>query len=159
MDSGLPGAIYLRESVYGFAILLTSHVITMGLFLGLVIMMDLRLVGIGSRTTPFTQLQKSLFPWQMAGLLLVSLTGVLLFYAQPLRYYGKGFFWVKLATLAVAGANALAFHVTTYRSVDDWDSRPDPPPAAKLAGVVSLVAWALVLIFGRVIAYGWFTYE
>lgn len=160
LDVNLPGSVYLRESLFGFPILLTSHVLTMGLFLGLVIMMDLRLAGIGNRRTTFSDLQRALFPWQMGSMVLVTITGLALFYAQPLHYYGKAFFWIKMALLLVAGVNALAFHFTTYRSADTWDTPASvPPSAARVAGIVSLAVWAGVLVFGRLVAYNWFTYE
>jgi len=160
LDVNLPGSVYLRESLYGFPVLLTAHVLTMCLFLGLVIMMDLRLVGVGNRRTSFSDLQRSLFPWQMAGMVLVSISGLALFYAQPLHYFGKALFWMKMALLIVAGANALAFHFTTYRSATTWDlPAAVPPSAARTAGIVSLVVWAGVLVFGRLVAYSWLTYE
>jgi len=155
----LPSAIALRESTYGFTILLTSHVVSMCLFAGLVVMMDLRLAGIGNGRTPLSQVQKRLFPWQMFGLALSSISGLLLFYSQPMRYYGKVFFWVKVVMMVLAGANALAFHLTTYRSVADWDADAVPPFAARLAGILSLVLWAGVVAFGRLTAYNWFTYS
>ena len=83
----------------------------------------------------------------------------LLFYSQPMRYYGKLFFWIKLALMALAGVNALYFHMTTYRSVSKWDRDMILPFGAKLAGVMSLILWAGVVIFGRLTAYNWFTYE
>ena len=160
LDVNLPGSVYLRESLLGFPILLTSHVLAMGLFMGLVIMMDLRLVGIGNRRTSFSDLQQALFPWQMGSMALASITGVALFYAQPLHYYGKAFFWVKMALLVVAGINALTFHFTTYRSADMWDTpSARPPSGARMAGIISLAVWAGVLVFGRLVAYNWFTYE
>lgn len=160
LDVNLPGTVYLRESLYGFPILMTAHVLAMCLFLGLVIMMDLRLVGIGNRRTSFTSLQTALFPWQMAGMVLVSITGLALFYAQPLLYFGKALFWTKMALLVVAGVNALAFHFTTYPSAATWDvPAARPPSTARTAGVVSLVVWAGVLVFGRLVAYSWLTYE
>ena len=153
LDDSLPGAIWLRESSYGFSYLLTAHVVTMCLFLGLIIMMDLRLVGIAHLQTPAPQIQRRLFPWQMFGFALVTLTGFMLFYAQPLRYYGKGFFWVKMALMALAGLNAMAIHRITYRSEAAWDSK-----AAKLAGALSLVLWAGIVCAGRLVAYDWWTY-
>lgn len=158
MDANLPGSVYLRESSYGFATLLVSHAITMGIFVGLIVMMDLRLVGVGNRRTSFSQLQKSLFPWQMGFMVAASVSGLLLFYSQPLRYYGKVFFWMKLGVMVFAGVNALAFHLTTYRSVAAWDSDAATPVGAKVAGVASLVLWAVVLMFGRLTAYEWLTY-
>jgi len=154
-----PSSAAIRESLNGYPILLTSHVVGMCLFLGLVIMMDLRLAGFGFRQTRFSDLQKRLFPWQMFGLAIVSVSGALLFYGQPTRYYGKLLFWIKLVLMAFAGVNALYFHMTTYRSVGKWDTDSILPQGAKLAGVLSLVLWAGVVIFGRLTAYNWFTYE
>ena len=158
MDVNLPGSIFLRESSYGYAAMLVSHAVTMGVFVGLIAMMDLRLMGIANRRTPFSQLQKSLFPWQMGFMIASSVSGLLLLYSQPLRYYGKLFFWWKLGLMVLAGVNALAFHLTTYRSVGAWDSDASPPLVAKVAGGLSLVMWAVVLMFGRLTAYEWLTY-
>lgn len=154
-----PTSTAIRESLNGYPILLTSHVVSMCLFLGLVIMMDLRLAGLGFRQTRFSELQKRLFPWQMFGLVITSLSGLLLFYGQPMRYYGKALFWTKLVLMALAGVNAMYFHLTTYRSVARWDNDVVLPRGAKMAGVLSLVLWAGVVAFGRLTAYNWFTYE
>jgi hypothetical protein len=155
----LSGSVALRESTYGFIILLTLHIVSLCLFAGLVVMMDLRLVGIGNRHTPVAQIQERLFPWQMLGFVVSSVTGGLLFYSQPMRYYGKAFFWAKMAFIALAGLNALAFHLTTYRSVAVWDADARPPARAKLAGALGLLLWAGVVAFGRLTAYNWFTYR
>ena len=155
----LPGSQYLREDApWFFGTFLTAHVLSMCLFLGLVFMMDLRLLGIAHRQTSVSQIQKRLFPWQLAGALIMSFSGLVLFYAQPVLYWGKGFFWIKmLLAIPLATINLLAFHFTTYRSVDAWDNSPDPPFAAKLAGILSIVLWIAVLSFGRLVAYDWLT--
>ena len=153
MDENLPGTIFLRESNYGFSINLTLHVLSMCLFFGLIMMMDLRLVGLGNRSTHPEDIQKRLFPWQMVGFAIVTITGFVLWYAKPLTYYGKGFFWVKMVAMVVAGLNAGLIHWITHRAGGKgWESG-----AAKIAGAVSIVLWTAVLIFGRLIAYPWFT--
>jgi hypothetical protein len=146
----------LRESTNAYPIIETAHVVSMCLFLGLVFMMDLRLAGIGNLRTPFSELQKRTFPWQMLGLALSAVTGTVLFYTEPLRFYGNIFFWIKTGGTVLAGVNALAFHLTTYHSVAAWDSDPRPPFRARMAGFVSLVLWAVVVMAGRLIAYNWF---
>jgi hypothetical protein len=155
----LPSSIAIRESIYGYPALLTAHVIGMCLFAGLVIMMDLRLVGLAYRETPVSQIQRRLFPWQMVGMALSAITGGLLFYGQPLRYYGKVFFWIKVLFMILAGVNAIAFHFTTHPSVAKWDSDRALPTGARLAGAFSLALWAGVVMTGRLTAYNWFTYE
>jgi hypothetical protein len=154
-----PSSIALRESLYGYPYLLAAHTVSMALFAGLIVMMDLRLLGVAYRRTPLSQVQKQLFPWQMVTMVLASVTGLALLYSQPMRYYGKVFFWIKMALVVVAGANALIFHMTTYRSVAEWDSSRRVPLGARLAGGFSLALWTGVIVFGRLTAYSWLTYE
>ena len=151
-----PSSIAIRESVNGYPALLTVHVISMCLFAGLIIMMDLRLLGVGNLRTPFSQVQRRLFPGQMLGMVISSISGLVLVYGQPMRFYGNIFFWIKAVMMVLAGVNALAFHWTTYLSVAEWDSATVMPFRAKLAGAVSLVLWAAVVVSGRLIAYNWF---
>jgi hypothetical protein len=151
-----PSSILIRESINGYTALLTTHVIGMCLFAGLVLMMDLRLIGIGNMRTPFSQLQRRLFPWQMAGMVMSTVTGGLLIYGQPSRFYSNVFFWVKLLMMLLAAVNALAFHRSTYHSVVTWDTSPVLPWGAKLSGVLSVALWAGVVVAGRMIAYNWF---
>jgi hypothetical protein len=155
----LPSSTAFRESLNGYPFTLTAHVVSMCLFAGLIIMMDLRLAGFGFQKTPFSELQKRLFPWQMLGLVVSSVSGFVLFYGQPMRYYGKALFWVKMSMMVLAGVNALYFHLTTYRSVAKWDRDPMLPYAGRVAGMLSLALWAGVIIFGRLTAYNWFTYD
>src|SRR5689334_8528860 len=105
-------SIWLREATYGYPSLLTAHVVTLTLVAGLLIMMDLRLVGWGNLRTSISAMQKRLFPWQMVGMVLTSISGLLLLYSKPATYYGKVFFWIKMALMAAAGLNALIFHLT-----------------------------------------------
>lgn len=152
----LPSSIAIRESQYLYAGLLTSHVIGMCVFVGLIVMMDLRLMGVGNRRTTFSQIQRRLFPWQMFGMAVSTTTGLLLVYADPLRFYDNIYFWIKAVMMVLAGANALAFHLLTYQTVSTWDAKTETPFGARLAGVMSLVLWAGVVVSGRLIAYNWF---
>ncbi len=152
----LSSSTAIRESANAYPIILTTHVVSMCMFAGLVVMMDLRLLGIGQTFAPFSQVQQQLFPWQMAGMALSAATGLVLFYAEPLRFYGNVFFGAKVGLMMLAGVNALAFHRLTYPSVIWWDTRPAMPRGAVVAGGVSLALWALVIISGRLIAYNWF---
>ncbi len=157
MDA-FPSSIAMRESLYAFPVLLTIHLISLAMFAGLVLMMDLRLLGVGYRGTPFSEVQARLFPWQVVGMVVTALAGLLLFYAQPMRYFGKVLYWIKIALMVLAFVNALVFHFTTYRSVAKWDTA-GPPLGAKVAGGLSLALWAGVVAFGRLTAYDWWTFE
>jgi hypothetical protein len=150
---GLAWTTAIRESPWGYPIIETAHVASIVFFAGLVIVMDLRLVGLAFTHAPLTQIQRRLFPWQMAGFVPSTATGLLLCCIDPLRYYGNVFFWVKLAMLVLAGINALAFHLTIYRTHVRWDEDPQVPPTVRLAGAVSLLVWSAIIVSGRLIAF------
>jgi hypothetical protein len=154
MEVNLPGGTYLRESTFGFSFLLTAHVVAMCLFFGLILMMDLRLVGVANLRTRASEISPRLLPWQMLGFIVMAATGVALFWAQPLRYFGKTFFWWKMGLMVLAGINAGIIHLITHKSEAAWDSR-----AAKIAGATSIVLWIAILALGRLVAYDWMTTE
>src|SRR5678815_40389 len=85
--SAFPSSIAIRESLFVSPYLTVSHVISMCLFAGLIVMMDLRLLGIGNMSSPFSEVQRRLFPWQMLGMGLSSITGLTLAYSDPCLLY------------------------------------------------------------------------
>jgi hypothetical protein len=88
------------------------------------------------------------------------ISGVLLFYAIPLRTYHNVFFRAKAVFLLLAGLNAWLFHSgPTYRRLAEWDTSPITPRQAWLAGAFSLALWAAIVFSGRMIAYNWFDCE
>ncbi len=154
----IPSSIALRESQYAWAWVTVSHVMSMCLFAGTIIMMDVRLVGLGNMDTPFSQVQRRLFPWQIVGMTLSTISGLALVFAQPLKFYDNIFFWGKMVMMLLAGVNALAFHYIAYDTVRVWDTKAVTPYPARLAGAVSLVLWTMIILSGRLIPYGdtWF---
>ena len=151
--AAMPSSIAIRESIYGYPFLLTSHVVGMSVFAGMIAMMDLRLAGLGNLSSSCSDMQKRLFPWQMVGVALSFSTGLALVFSDPMRFYGNFYFWLKNILLVLALVNAVWFHQTTYQSVEQWDDDPVPPVGARVAGFVSLGLWAAIIIFGRMIAY------
>lgn len=148
-----PGSVALHESRYMFLIVLTVHVLTLALFVGTALMIDLRLLGVTMSRVPASEAVGRLLPWAAVGLLVMVASGALLFYSAPLVRYHNLFFRFKMAALVLAVLNAWIFHVTVFRRVAEWDLDLVPPPAARLAGVLSLVSWAVIITAGRMMAY------
>jgi drug/metabolite transporter (DMT)-like permease len=120
------------------------------------VMLDLRLLGLTLVRVPISEIKRRLGPLMVAGFVAMVITGVLLFYAIPVRSYQSIFFRIKLVALVLAGLNAWVFHTTIDRHIAEWDRDPVPPRAAKRAGATSLVLWAIIVVAGRMIAYNWF---
>jgi uncharacterized protein DUF6644 len=146
-------SIALHESRYAFLVVLTIHVLTLSVFVGTSLMIDLRLLGVAMIRVPASQVIERLVPWSAAGLILMMTSGALLFYAAPLVRYQNIFFRMKMATLVLALLNAWLFHRTVYRRIADWDRDAVPPRAARLAGGLSLILWVVIITAGRMMAY------
>jgi len=149
-------SIALLESLYVWPLLESTHVLSLGLFVGTAVINDLRLLGWTMNRVPVSEVTGRLLPWTRIGFVIMVTTGLLLFYANPVRYYHNIFFRLKVLLLIVAGLNAFAFHRGIHRRVAEWDLDAALPREARLAGAVSLVAWALIVVSGRMIAYNWF---
>ncbi|MGE0814179.1 MAG: DUF6644 family protein [Vicinamibacterales bacterium] len=152
----LPSSVALRESLYVWPLLESAHVLMLMLFAGTAAMLDLRLLGIGFRRVPATEFTARLLPWTRAAFVVMAVTGLLLVYANPVRYYFNLFFRVKVLLLLAAGANIAWFHGRTHQGIGAWDGDVRPPRAARMAAVVSLAAWTGVIVTGRLVAYNWF---
>ena len=125
-------------------------------FLGLLLVWDLRLLGLLFGRVPVTEVWARLIPWIAAGALFMMASGIALFVAKPVYSWGHVFFRIKLVALILALANAVAFHFGIERRVVDWDCVPIPPRAARVAGVCSIALWAVIVVAGRLIGYNWF---
>ncbi len=134
----------------------SAHVLTLCLFLGLAVMLDLRLLGLTLVRVPMSEIKRRLGPWMVGGFAVMVITGAMLFYAIPVRSYQSIWFRIKVVTLVLAGLTAFVFHTTIDRRIAEWDRDPVPPRAARRAGATSLVLWAIIVVAGRMIAYNWF---
>lgn len=149
-------SIALHESLYLWPLVESTHVLSLGLFVGTTVMLDLRLLGLAMSRVPVSELTGRLLPWTRAGFAVMVSTGLLLFYATPVTYYQSIFFRIKVLLLLIAGVNVWYFHSRVHRRVQQWDLTPAVPRAARVAAIVSLVAWTAIVIAGRLIAYNWF---
>lgn len=150
------GSIALHESMYMYPLVETTHVLALGLFVGLAIFLDLRLLGLVLRRVPVTDIVARLLPWTIGGLVVMMTTGVLLFYAIPVRTYQSIFFRAKVVMLILAGLNVWVFHNRVYPRVAEWDLDVTTPKGARRAAAFSLILWAGIIVAGRMIAYNWF---
>jgi hypothetical protein len=148
-----PMSVSIRESLWGYPIIETIHVLGLCLFLGFTMMLDLRLLGVAMKTTPASEVCGRLEPWMVGGFAVMIASGSLLFYGDPARFYGSIFMRVKFAMLILAGLNVLVFKLGTYRRVRDWDLRDSTPGGAKVAAGISLALWFCIVAAGRAIAY------
>jgi hypothetical protein len=151
-----PGSIALHESFYMYPLLESTHVLTICLFVGMSLFWDLRLLGVILPRVSMSDMRRRIWPLMLVGFVVMVITGLLLFYAIPVRTYQNLFFRLKMIMFVLAGLNAWMFHRTVFRTVDEWDTAAAPPTRARVAAAASLLLWMGIVVTGRMIAYNWF---
>jgi hypothetical protein len=110
-------------------------------------------MGFGLRHYPVSALYRRLIPWASGGFAVMFASGGLLFAAYATSAYPNVYFRVKMAALLLAGINAAIYYVVTERDIANWDASPQPPVSARMAGLASIVLWAVVIVSGRMMSY------
>ena len=146
-------SVAIRESIWVYPILDVLHCVGILLVAGTIVVVDLRLLGVGLRRLPVSSVVGQVLPWTLSGFGFMFVTGSLLAWSEPVRLYHSLFFPWKLLFLAIAGLNALLFHFRIYRGVGAWDTTALTPARARLAGAVSIVCWICVIAAGRAVGY------
>ncbi len=141
------------NSDYLFPLLESIHVIGVGLVIGTISLVDLRLLGWAWTRRSVRDVAGHILPIAWSGFAIALLSGSLMFVANATSYIENPFFLSKLVVLSVAGLNMLVFHRLTWRSIETWDTAHRPPVAARSAGAVSLSCWIVVVFLGRWVGF------
>ncbi len=146
-------SIWLREAPYPFPLLIITHVISIALFGGMVVMGNLRVLGKAMRGVPVSQVIGQFRAWKWVAFVILLVSGTLIAVSDPMEYYDNIMFWISLGVLLGAGLNAAIFRYGIYRSVAVWDESVVAPPRARRWAGVSLFLWIAMVFIGRAIAF------
>src|SRR5579862_3401744 len=133
---------WIRESADAYLAIVSVHIAAIALFGGMVLVTDLRLLGIAMRSYSIPELLKGFRGAKRIGLALAAGSGVLLFGLQTKRYANDPWFWTKMALLLSIGLNSLLLRRSVYAS-------PQPDRRTKAAAALSLLLWTAVICLGR----------
>lgn len=146
----------LHESYYMYNWVEATHVLTLMVSLGMLFLIDLRMLGFAFPDVPASRIAERLNTPMLIGFAVMFITGILLFYAVPVRSTQSVWFRIKMLLLVACAINAYLFHKRMNESVASWDNDPVAPSRLRTGAILSLVFWTLVVICGRFIAYDWF---
>ena len=139
-------SLAIRDSLWMVGVINAMHLLSVVMFVGAVLIVDLRLLGPEADDPPLSQVARDAHPWLIAGLIGLTVTGIPQMMTNALREYHSYLFWTKMAILAVA----LIYTFTLRRTVTQATT-PVAPSARKAVGVVSIALWVAVLIPARLI--------
>lgn len=149
---GTAVASVARESLYGFQILVGLHIVGLIFSVGMLLWVDLRMLGIVLTGRRLSEVYRAFSRWFLAGFAIMALTGAALFAGFATSAYENTYFRIKILVMLFAGVNALAFHAFFGRTPAHADVGM-PSAAVRSAGLVSIVCWAVVVLCGRMISY------
>jgi hypothetical protein len=144
---------YLRASAWTYPIILTLHMVGIAMFGGMVMLGNLRMLGVAMRDHPISDFIDRLRILKRLGLLLLVTCGVLLAGSKAEEYYYNNFFRVKMSLLLAIAIHSLVFRRTVYTKATELDKAAVLPSRVKLAAGLSLLLWIGVVICGRGIGY------
>jgi hypothetical protein len=143
----------IRESGLVYPVILSAHLSSIALFGGMILMTDLRILGLAMKNTPVSEVVGQFRLWKRIGFVIMVGCGILLGGAKITQYYDNPYFQLKMTLLLLVGVHAFFFHRSVYGNTAQLDRAPVMPGVAKLAAVLSLALWIGIVSCGRWIAY------
>ena len=136
----------IRESLWMFPMIQCGHLLALAMLGGAVLVVDLRLLGMGLRSVTVAELARAVHPWLVGSLVTIIGTGILMFLSEALKCFYSPPFWYKMGLLVVA----TVFGFTVRRRVLRSEVRP---VWGWLTAVTSMGLWLGVGFAGRWIAF------
>jgi len=138
----------VRESIWLFPALEAIHLVAFGALGGLLLVVDLRLLGLGL-PGPVAPLARSVRPWLIAAVVVLFATGIPMFASEAIKCYYSIPFNIKMIALALS----VLFTFTARPKVIATTPDQLSPYLGKLAAVVSVGLWGTVAWGGRWIGF------
>jgi hypothetical protein len=140
-----PIGVGIKNSAWLFPAIETIHLLALALLGGTILLLDLRLLGLGLNAQSPATIERNARPWLIGAIGTLLVTGVLLGLSEALKLYDKQAFWIKMIALALA----LVFTFGIRNPI----ARRDPGALGKAVAVGSLALWLTVAIAGRWIGF------
>jgi hypothetical protein len=145
--------VAIAESTIVFPLIEAVHLLGLAFSIGLLLIIDLRLLGLVLRQVPAAVVHQQLRRWIFVGFAFTFASGALLFWAEAGKAIVNVAFIAHAIFIAIGIANALFFETRWAHRAAEWGDSVRLPAAVRFAGAASLSSWALVVISGRLVPY------
>ena len=138
----------IKQSLWLFPVVESVHLLGLAVLGGALLVVDLRMLGLGLRGQPIGMVAREARPWLLASLGVMLLTGLALFLSESVKCYYSPAFWVKITTIPIA----ISFTLTVRQRVAVAASG-ETTLATRLTALTSLALWFSVAAAGRWIGF------
>src|ERR1022692_4548135 len=139
----------IRESNWLFPAIESLHLLGLAVIGGAVLVMDLRLLGFGIERQPLAQVWRDTRPWLLGSLMVMLVSGLMLFTSEATKLYYHEAFWIKMSSLLLA----TLFTFTVLRPIALADQARVRPVWRKAVALISILLWSGVGMGGRWIGF------
>lgn len=146
-------ATAIREQYLPYPVILSLHLSFIALSAGMILVTNLRLLGVTMRKRPLADVVNQLRWPKRIGFLAIITCGLLLASSKAEEYYYNAFFWAKMSLLVIIAVHGLYFRRDVYNRAEEIDQAGRTPGKARLAAALSLILWVSVAVCGRGIGY------
>ena len=149
-----PPSVFIQEhNSWTIPAIQSIHIVGIGLVMGSVLMIDLRILGWTWTDQTLYQTTRRFGPWLTGSLWLLLATGLLMVVGEPVRELVTFSFWLKMALVATGALVAVLFQRTLRRHERQWGDTLVHTTPVKLMAVATFLVWVCVIVLGRLIAY------
>jgi hypothetical protein len=138
----------IRQSAWLFPVIEAVHLLGLCVLGGAVLIVDLRMLGLGLRSQRIAQIARDARPWFVGALVVMLVTGWALFSSEAIKCYYNTSFWVKITTLPFA--IILTLFVRDRMALRTLS---EVTPTTRLVGITSIALWITVAAAGRWIGF------
>src|SRR5258705_8577601 len=130
----------IRESTWLFPFIEAFHLVGLAVIGGAILIVDVRLLGLGLKRQPVRELARDAQPWVIGGVIFMISSGVPLFLAEAIKCYYSFAFWTKMTALLLA----IIFTFTVRRRITLADEARVGPLWMRVVGATSILLWSTV---------------
>jgi hypothetical protein len=139
----------ISDSIWLFPAVETVHILAMAIMFGCLLVLNLRLLGMGMTKQPLPMMAKTLMPFVNWSVLIIVLSGYGMFSSGALKYFSNDGFKFKMACLAAI----LIWQYTVYNRVIKQEDSQRNKMLGGFAAIVNFVLWFGVGAGGRAIGF------
>ena len=129
------------------------HIVGIGVVLGSVFMILLRILGWAGKDQTLRQTTSRFGPWLTSGLWLMLATGILMVIGEPVRELITFSFWLKMSLVAISTVIVVLFQRTLRKNERQWQEILVNRASIRGLAILTFLIWLCIIILGRLIAY------
>jgi hypothetical protein len=137
--------MYINSSTFFSVVLEVSHYFSMMMIVGTMGMVDLRILGLAGKKQNLADVAEDLLPWMWTGVVVNTISGILMFCGEATAYWLSGPFRIKMLLIITA----IIFGAIVNQNAPKWGRQPSVSTGVKVVALISMLLWIVTILAGN----------